>query len=413
MKSGNAKVITHAAMYRSNVSSILRTIIKYREIARTDIADYTKMAVPTVARISKSLLGLNLLEEVYKKSNGLGRHPTLLSINPRGYYAIGIEITKELFVNAAIVNARGEVGRIIQQKLPKDWHEDFYCHIQKIIDGFSDDEKKRIFPHVLGIGISLPGLVAERRGVAYFSNADVKNISIKQGKALDPAIPAYVENDANSAALGEMYFGSNPMRQTLIYLSIGKGIGAGIIMDGSLYKGKNDAAGELGHVVMDPRGAPCLCGRRGCLETVVSTNAIIRKMDMMRKANPEYVGGKTESIDEIIELGKKGDPLVTVLMDEVFDYLEVVIGNIVNYIDIGNVILGGEFSEKSGDYLVDNLNKRLNKIKYFSNFLKLSLSALDQNPGIIGAAAVVFSKIYNDVSDDLVWERLLKKAEDE
>jgi glucokinase len=240
--------------------------------------------------------------------------------------------------------------------------------------------------HILSVGIGSPGTVDPKQGIVQkAANLGFINTSISQpmSRLLSHPLPIYLENDANCAALGEHIYGAAKGSATSITITLGTGIGGGIIIDGKVYSGPFSGAGELGHHVIKMGGEACTCGRLGCWEAYASALAL--KRDGQRVAEklniPDKISARTIFIS-----AKGGNPAAQQLVDNYLEYLCEGLGNIVNIFQPEIVVIGGGISGE-GQGLLDEINRRL-KGKIFDDQgqTKFNLARLGNDAGIIGAA---------------------------
>lgn len=201
-----------------------------------------------------------------------------------------------------------------------------------------------------------------------------------------------IANDANAVALGEWKFGAGQGTQSMLFLTVSTGIGGGIILDGRLIEGPKGLAGEIGHVVVDPNGRPCPCGRRGCLETVAAGPSMVRTaLDLMAQTNQST--GMREKTNltafDIDQLANQGDELAARVVRDAAACLGTVIGNAVNLLDVERVVIGGGVS-RSGTIWWDTLRETVRSIILpWHEDVELRHSALGTNEGIWGAVALL------------------------
>lgn len=236
------------------------------------------------------------------------------------------------------------------------------------------------------IGVAVPGIVDPAAGtVRYAANLGIDGRAVPLGNALAEAVgvPCAIENDTNAGALGALVLVAPPATKDLIYLSVGTGIAAGIILDGHLWRGRRGVAGEIGHLPVDPLGPQCLCGRRGCLETVASGTAMGRQWPS-RDDRPPAVS--------LFGAAATGDRAAIAVRDEAVGHLASTIELLALTIDVECVIVGGGVAEV-GAPLLTALRARLSASgagSFLHEVLGLAdrvLLAQGQEPlGAIGAA---------------------------
>ena len=233
------------------------------------------------------------------------------------------------------------------------------------------------------MGIGVPGSIDKKRGVVrYSNNIKWENVNVVEKIGEYIPLPIYIANDADCAALGEVAAGAGKEYQDVIMLTLGMGVGGGIILDVEIYTGKSISGSELGHMVIIEGGEPCTCGRCGCLEAYVSTRALIR--------DAKRITGKHMTIEEIVH-GLSSDAGLKELIDQYVRRLGTGIVNIANIFRPQLVLLGGEFSNYAETFLPSL--REIIKEGYFggkiSDCPKIELAELRNEAGIIGAASLM------------------------
>ncbi|KRK90814.1 ROK family glucokinase [Companilactobacillus futsaii] len=250
-----------------------------------------------------------------------------------------------------------------------------------------------------GIGLGSPGTINHEKGTIKgafnlnWTNEVYPVRDIEKGTGL----PVVIENDANVAALGERWQGAGNNADDVVFVTLGTGVGGGIIANGKLIQGQNGAAGEIGHVTVDPNGFMCTCGKRGCLETIASATGIVR---VARDRASEYAGnsklkamlddGQDISAKDVFDLAKKDDDLAMMVVDYVCDSLGFVLGNIANTLNPKFVVIGGGVSA-AGDFLLNKVDKAMRKNEFatIKDSTELRLASLGNGAGVIGAASLI------------------------
>jgi len=252
--------------------------------------------------------------------------------------------------------------------------------------------------HVLGIGVGAPGFIDQETGVEAV-NLGWKNFELSKRLQDKFAPPVSVENDANIAALGEYWKEKENRVTDLIFITLGTGVGSGIIANGSILKGVNGTAGEIGHTIVDYNGYQCNCGRVGCLDTISSATGIVRKaMDKIRE-NPASMladfystHGSINSID-VFSLASKGDKDCIEIINYSAKMLGIALANTSAIINPSKILIGGGLS-KAGDQLLDlvKLHFKHYSLNRIVDITKIELAKLGNDAGIIGAAYLVMNK---------------------
>ena len=243
------------------------------------------------------------------------------------------------------------------------------------------------------IGAATPGIVKGDTVIKAF-NLGWSNAPF--GKLIREATgrPAYVANDANAAAYAEAVWGSGAGSNSLVAFTLGTGVGGGIVFDGKIWEGTNGFAAEMGHMVLDPNGRKCACGKRGCIEAYCSASALVAETRRVMKLYPESIMWK--SVDGDLEKvnGKtpframeEGDRAAQLVIDEFCDYLACGIANIINIFQPDVICVGGGIS-REGEVLMAPLRERVlhNSFGTDSSRTRLVAATFKNDAGIIGAA---------------------------
>ncbi len=255
---------------------------------------------------------------------------------------------------------------------------------------------------VFGVGIASPGPLNSDEGMIIETpNLPFKNFPLKKAVESAVGIKTFIDNDANAAALGEFLFGAGKEVENLIYITVSTGVGGGIIINKKLYRGKSGNAGEIGHMTVEPNGPRCNCGNYGCLEAMSSGTAIARiARERLNHAenlkNEKSLLSAFENITpkEVFECALKGDKLALEVVDYTTNYLGIGIASLINIFDPEMIIIGGGVS-KVGDILFDRLKKVAleRSFEVMSNTVKIVPASLGTDAGLIGALAIISSKI--------------------
>ena len=264
--------------------------------------------------------------------------------------------------------------------------------IKDIIGGIEKTIKEgRVdLSQIQSIGIGIPGLAESKTGrVIYCTNLNWKDIPLGEILRKHFNKNVYVENDATVAALAESLFGSTKDVENSMFLTIGTGIGGGILIGGKIYSGSHGAGSEAGHMVVGENFYNCNCGRNGCLETFASATAMTRYVEhRLSSTNEASVLRERElSARNIFDAAKAGDALAMETVNRMVKYLSIGIANIYNLLDPDVIALGGGVS-KAGDYLLELLNKSIagQLLSSDISYGKIVIAELGNEAGILGAA---------------------------
>ncbi|WP_423407395.1 ROK family glucokinase [Heyndrickxia sp. MSNUG] len=305
----------------------------------------------------------------------------------------------------AFINLYGEI--LYKWEIPTDVSNDgknITLHIAKSIDqklgelGHSKSE-------VIGIGMGAPGPVDLSSGVIF----EAVNLGwrepypLKDLLEVETSLPAVIDNDANCAALGEMWKGAGNGAKDLVCVTLGTGVGGGVITNGDIVHGISGAAGEIGHITsLAEGGAPCNCGKTGCLETIASATGIVRIAKEVMDAEPssgELVAVLKETglvtAKDVFDSARRNDAIALKVINIVALHLGIALANIANTLNPEKIVLGGGVS-KAGGVLLNPVKEQFlrNSFPRVAQSTEISIATLGNDAGVIGAAWLVKNKIY-------------------
>lgn len=248
---------------------------------------------------------------------------------------------------------------------------------------------------VASIGIGIPGVANQETGVVIFcTNLGWANVPLRDELQKYINKPVYIDNDANVAALAENYAGVSAGCKSSVFITLGTGVGGGIVIDGKPWGGAHNRAGEIGHMMLIPDGVPCTCGNNGCIERYCSATALIRmgKQACMGYPNCEIMnlcGGDPDKISAktVIDAAKAGDKVAVRIFDEYTKYLTLMVNTITAFFDPEMIVIGGGVSH-AGEILINPIREQLPRYIMFKAIPapRIELARLGNEAGIIGAA---------------------------
>ncbi len=345
------KRITNIPLLRkSNIINILNIIWEKKITTRKELSRITSITAPTISNIVDLLLEKGFIRIKHKGNSTGGRQPDLLEFNPSSFYIIGISfrtykvqgIITDLFgkkVKEYIIDANyiGKGANILTQ---------LKTVLDELLNGFSKKNK------IIGVGVSVPGTVDGESGVILSSPIIGNGEGVNIAKFINDkyGYQVFIENDANSCALNEYWLGKAKNVKYLLFVLAGYGIGSGLIVNGEIYTGSKDAAGEIGHSVIDIDGKKCYCGNYGCLETVASYPALFKEFQKRIKREESTIYKNfnekefsVRSIELIFDYAKKGDALSISILKQIGRYIGVAIANLLNILNPDIVLIGGDY----------------------------------------------------------------------
>ncbi len=319
-----------------------------------------------------------------------GSAVAILTTRARGSYYAGLDLGGT-FVKCGIFD---EYGRLLAKGSSPT--SGGYLDVSKDMASLAMKLAGETGVSLSGIGIGAPGMVDGKRGVILYSNnLNWKNVPLTEDIEKITGTPAYVTNDANAAALGEYAFGAGKMYDNIVFVTLGTGVGGGVVIEGRLYEGLGGAGAELGHMVVASGGEMCTCGRRGCLEAYASASALVRQGKKYMSEHSDTVLHELchGNIDELngrifFEAVRAGDYGANEVYEKYLDYLSEGLINLANIFRPDAIILGGGISAE-GELLTKPLNERMNIGIFGGNDyaeVKILASDLANDAGLFGAA---------------------------
>lgn len=377
---------------------VLNTIRHQGPISRADIAKATNLTAPAITYITNKLLDSGIVTEHTIGQSSGGRRPILLAINPDTLNVLVIHISSNR-LRGYLVD--GELNVISEkeysvQKMAKD-------DILELMLSTILDLEKDAKTDILGIGVVVHGPVQSKEGISLFApNLGWRNVPIKYIVEEKIGLPTFVENDVRAMAIGEFYYGSASDIENMVFLKVGYGIGSAIFIDGKLYRGCGDSAGEIGHTTIDVGGPLCSCGNYGCLEAVASENALVKSMIKSIKEGrssmvQEMAGGNLEDItpEMIYEAAEKNDNLAGRFLRQTARYLGIGIANAINTFNPELLVIGGGIVKAKSSIektMLDTVKDRCLENSF--NQCKIEFSQMGEIATIKGAADVVMTAIF-------------------
>jgi glucokinase len=383
--------ITGSAMRDINRSAIIEIIRRESPISRTAIAERLDVSLPTVMRIVD-----DLIEEGFVKPQGStewsgGRRRPLLEFNADGYVVVGVDMG-----GTKLYGALSDLGGNILDEFNIPQHgtqgEESFNTLRRMLDTLLASPKLE-GRRVRGIGVGVPGITLHEQGIVSWAyTLNWKDFPLKARLKEHYDLPITVENDTNLAALGEMWFGVQEPVQNMIIIAIGTGIGAGIIIDGALYRGSHEASGEIGNMVPGREFLGKNYQDFGALETVASGTGIAERARQSLRSEPGNINLDTLLSEDVFDAARQGQKWAWKVIDETVDYLAIAIANLTAAFDPELIVLGGGVS-RSADLLVEPILKRINGA--LPRLPRLAVSTLGPRATVMGAVTTVLHHTSN------------------
>lgn len=294
-------------------------------------------------------------------------------------------------LRAALIDHAGEIHSHVKHETPRGTEPAF------VVDALAraGEELNVRSEHVVAASIVVPGTVnKENTVVVQAPNLPaLDNFGLKHALEKRLQLPVLLENDANAAAVGEMWLGAARGAQNVICITLGTGVGGGIILDGKLWRGTDGSAGELGHTTVDPfNGPPCKCGNTGCLEMFASATAIVRMTREGLSRFPNTIlQDQCLTAEKVYDAAKHGDELANEVFTKVGQYLGVGLANLINILGPQVVVIGGGVAN-AWDLLEPNICEQVRRRSFssLSSKVEIKQAKCGDNAGLLGAAKLAF-----------------------
>jgi len=379
----------------------LNLVRHHRVVSKNDLAALTGLSKTTIGTMTDELLAEGFIKEVRPGESIGGRPPVLLELDAEKAYAVGLDF-EATTIRSVLVNFKGEIVASIQTGI--ETADEKATVVRKIMDTLHRLLDPPSVPRdkVLGVGIGAPGFIDSRRGIAvsYYSPQNWQDVNLGDLVRYEFGLPVFVDKNIRTMALAEKRFGQARDVDNMICIGIRSGMGLGIVIDGSLFRGVTETAGEIGHITIDRTGPKCRCGNRGCLQELASGRAIIRRLvGQLKKGRDskvnELVGGDWDKITlgPIIQAAKAGDGLALETLRETGDYLGIALANVVNLFNPELIILAGGLVE-AGDLVLDQIRSVVEEraLEFSLKRLRIVASELGDTIAALGASALVLSE---------------------
>jgi len=388
----------HSLLKRINRMALVRQVKAEPGLSRVELAHRTGLTKATVGLLAQELIGEGwLCESAPASGQGVGRPRVPLALDPHRMGLLGAEVGVD-YLNAVACNLQGEL--LWSRRIPyrPEGVARTVRRLAALVSG-AHAELRAQGRRRLGLGVGVPGAVDVRSGMLRFApnlgwhDVDLaRQLETALRRAGCGGVPLTVLNEANAAALSEYVFGAEPHTAPLVYLSMGIGLGAGVVLRDRLYLGDDGLAGEVGHTILQPGGPRCACGRHGCAEAFVSQRAVSR-----------HVTGRDAPIlamDVLAQRVARKDPAAMRGAKRAGEYLGVLLQNIRNTFNPGVVVLGGPLCQL-GDVFVKTALRAMeaNGGRYDYHRASVRLCRFGLNACAIGAAGSVLQDLLHAVDE--------------
>lgn len=374
---------SQTALREANQQRLLAALLAAGSLTQAALARATGLSPATVSNIVRELTASGVLEVSSTISSG--RRAQAVRLGRQAGIAAGVDFGRS-HIRVAVATLSHEILAEREVAVPLGYAaEDGVATASDLLDellaavGVARGE-------VTGLGVGIPGPIDTSTGrigsgsiLPEWVGAPVPELLAR----LD--LPTLIDNDANLGALAEHTWGAGTGVRDLVYLKLSTGIGAGLVIDGQLYRGASGTAGEIGHTTVDEHGTVCRCGNRGCLEMVASVPVLL---DLLRPTH-----GPDLRIEDVVRLALAGDLACRRVIEDAGRQLGTAVANLVNLINPAMVIVGGDVTD-AGDLLLDPVRTtvRRNSVPAAAELVRIASSTLGRRAQVLGAVALVLRR---------------------
>jgi N-acetylglucosamine repressor len=372
---------THQQTRTFNQQLVLRGLHDQSPLSRADLSRLTGLTRTSVSDLVGTLIDDGLIEEVGRGRSSGGKSPILLRVAPDGRHLIGLDLGESQF-SGAVVNLRGEILRSIHLPLEGRNGDATIDLVYQLVDAVRAGDQSPL----LGIGIGAPGIIDTSTGTVRWS-VNLNWAELRLGPLLEQryGVPVVVANDSHAAALAELTFFRRPRPNNLIVIKVGRGVGAGIILNGQLFQGDGYGAGEFGHVSMRNADAPCRCGREGCLETMTSMRALV---DAAGAVEPSITDER--GLVAAFLAGVSG--IRRIVLDAARE-LGVAIGWLIGVLNVRHVLLVGPVAAFGDDWLAEvRRYARSSVLALLARDTQIEFGHVHDDVVVLGASALLMEQ---------------------
>ncbi|XVJ67466.1 MAG: ROK family transcriptional regulator [Lacibacter sp.] len=380
---------------KSLKKDIINQLDEDGDLTIADLSRELNISTPKITSLVNELIDEGLLQDLGKIDSTGGRRASIYGLVNDACYFIGVDV-KRYYINIGLLDFKKHLVSV-HEKIPYPL-ENTQQSLAALIDTIRNFIKEQGIAKdkILGIGINLSGRVNNITGYSYsyfHFHEEPLVATIEQ----ELGIKTFLENDSNAMAYGEFAHGVVTNEKNVLFINLDYGTGSGIIVDGKVYYGKSGFSGEFGHIPFYDNEIICGCGKKGCLETEVSGQALLRKVKEKMEAGAATILSKNKNelkLEDLIEAAKQEDVLMIELLAEMGEKLGRALAVLINLFNPELVILGGTLAE-TGDYLRLPARSALNKysLSLVNNDTQVKLSKLGEKAGVMGGCLIARNKV--------------------
>ncbi|WP_372751898.1 ROK family transcriptional regulator [Labilibaculum sp.] len=381
---------------------IIKYLYRNGTLSGAKIAKKLNLSSPTTQSYLNELIKENIIEYRGKGKSIGGRRPNIYGLVKNSVYLLGIDISQNKFSVAIYNNELQNISGIQTKslKLGNDLSaiDTIYEFAKALLIKFEIEEKK-----IMGVGINMPGLIDSDSGINY-SYLYAPDVCLRDAFQEKFKFPVYIENDSKARALAELRYGIAKESKNALVLQLDWGLGIGMIFNGKLYKGNSGFSGEFSHILINDDGPLCICGKRGCLETIASGRVLVSRAyeELDKNVNSALHQSRLSNNgqltpDDIVKAAKEGDQLALSLINSFGQNLGKGLSYLIQILNPELIILGGTISQ-ANEYLLTPINQSLFSycIPKLREDTSIKISQLGIESGVLGAVSVVLEHAIND-----------------
>ncbi|CAM4457824.1 DNA-binding transcriptional regulator NagC [Vibrio agarivorans] len=381
-----------------NSAAVYRLIDQKGPISRIQVADVSQLAPASVTKITRQLIERGLIKEVAQQASTGGRRAISLQTEVAPFHSVAVRIGRD-YVHLSLYDLGGNI-------LADTQHDFYYTEQDELAEGVVNfirhfiAENDKLIEQLIAIGVTLPGLVNPETGVVeYMPNTEIEKLELSAIIRDAFSVQCFVGNDVRGMALAEHYFGASQDCQDSILVSVHRGTGAGIIVNGQVFLGFNRNVGEIGHIQIDPLGEQCHCGNFGCLETVAANPAIVERVRKLIAQGYESSLTTLDSITvgDVCKHANLGDELAKQSLVRVGNQLGKAIAITINLFNPQKILIAGDIT-KSEDIVFPAIMRNVENqsLTTFHKDLPIVAAQLGDKP-TMGAFAMIKRAMLNGV----------------
>ncbi len=367
-------------------------------LSRTEIAAETKLGLSTITKITDELINQGLIREIGEGDSNGGRRPVFLEFNPYYGHVVGVKIEKGQLV-FALTDLQAEI--IEKESISFSTNAPAAQVLELLADGIGElvQKNKSLIHRWLGIGIGISGLVNQSTGELVFSSLlGWGRVPFRETLSQRFSVPVFIDNDVNTYALAELSYGYGQEVDDFLMITIGTGIGAGLILNKKIYRGGFGGAGEIGHMVIATPGNPCYCGRQGCLEAHAGEEFILSECKRILSGEKDsllYNERSELTMDKVLMAARAGDYPARQAFYNAGRNLGIGLVNLINILNPTTIILAGE-GMVAEEFILPGIRGVLpsNFFNKFQPEYDLRVSRLGEGAWEKGAATLVINELF-------------------